>query len=264
MTRDTFAAAVLENAAGVRKYELGFDGRNPEGWCDCIGLVIGAFQIAGVRWTGGHGTNWTARNFVTGLGRFGVLADLELGDVVFKAREPGEKGYALPDSYKGSPDKRDYYHIGVVTSVNPVCITHCTSVEGGIRIDNTKGNWSYKALLNKVENGGGGGTVKKAIVEWDTGKTVNLRAKPSTASQVLVQVPIGNEVDVLEENGEWDKIKYQELTGYMMAKFLSIVADDEPVPPEEIPPEGGDGFVKIPVDAAFAVWEALDGVFGKG
>ena len=36
---------------------------------------------------------------------------------------PGQAGYALPERYKKGPDQRDYYHVGVVTAVEPLEIT---------------------------------------------------------------------------------------------------------------------------------------------
>lgn len=260
MKRQEFVDAVLTNAAGVRKYELGYDGRGPDGLCDCIGLVIGAFEILGQRWPGTHGTNWTARFYVKGLREFSA-ADLMSGDVVFKAREPGEKGYALPDTYKSSPDQRDYYHIGVVTRTNPLQITHCTTVAGGIKQDTSKGAWRFKATLNPIEEGEV--KMKKAIVEAANKKPVNLRAQPSKSSAVLVSVPVGKEIDVLEENGEWDRVQFEEIKGYMMSEFISIIADDEPMPPDEAPP---DEYItiKLPMELALGLLEVLEGTIGHG
>lgn len=37
----------------------------------------------------------------------------------------------------------DYYHVGVVTRLSPFEITHCTSVDGGIKRDTKLGKWGY-------------------------------------------------------------------------------------------------------------------------
>lgn len=71
-----------------------------------------------------------------------------LGNLVFKAREPGEDKYDLPSSYKNHPDQRDYYHVGVVTSIDPLVISHCTGVPGGIKKDNKLGAWHYTGKLD--------------------------------------------------------------------------------------------------------------------
>lgn len=268
MTRQELVSAVLQNALTVQGYKNGCDGRGKDHLCDCIGLIIGAFDILGQRWPGTHGTNWTARNYVNGLAEFQSVLDLKLGDVVLKGRSPGQDGYSLPDTYRDDPDRTDYYHIGVVTSMNPFKITHCTTVPGGIQTDQGKKNWKYKATLKSIKDGGGDVPVKKALVYAANGLPVKLRANPSKAATVLLTVKVGEEVDLIEANGEWSKIKYQEVTGYMMSEFLTVVADD--VPPDQgdegSEPIHDEGYVSVrmPEDLAYALWEILDGVVGKG
>ena len=110
--------------------------------------------------------------------------------------------------------------------------------------------------------------MKKAIVFAENGKPVNLRTQPSMYSTVMIQVPVNTELNLLEEGAEWSKVKYSELTGYMMTEFLIPVADDEPgeTEPGEAEPQPGQGMVRleIPEDLAVALWEALDGVVGRG
>ena len=131
-----FLAGVEEIAATRPRYRLG--GSGTDGTCDCIGLVIGAIRRAGGAWTGVHGSNWAARNEMAAMGAV-TAAELAQGMVVYKAWEPGAKKYALPGRYKNSADQQDYYHVGVVTSVNPLEITHCTGP--GIVRDKTQGKW---------------------------------------------------------------------------------------------------------------------------
>lgn len=80
---DALDSIVRDNPA----YKLGFDGRN--GYCDCIGLIIGALRRAGGKWTGTHGSNWAARNAMVSMGR---SPRLELGAIMYKAWEPGAPG----------------------------------------------------------------------------------------------------------------------------------------------------------------------------
>lgn len=275
MKRSEFAAAVLQNASTVTHYEMGGSG---PGGCDCIGLIIGAYRIMRMAWPGDHGTNWAARNYTNNLAPFNSVNELDLGDIVYKAHDPGESGWNLPDRYKGDPDQRDYYHVGVVTSVNPFEITDCTTVIGGIHKDHGKSNWHFKGVLPDITDGGG--TVQKALVVADQGSTVNLRAQPSMTAAVLVQVPIGSEVDLYDEGDEWSKISYNGQNGYMMTKFLIPVAGD--VPPEGIPPddtepqepvepvEPGTITITLDSDLAYALWLQLgdalneNGPDGKG
>ena len=79
-------------------------------------------------------------------------------------------------------------------------------------------------------NDGGGDQMEvlyEAIVTAVSGRTVNLRQTPSEKAKVLKSIPVGAEVDVLEETDDkWAKIFWNGLTGYMMRKFLE--ATDEP------------------------------------
>ena len=227
---EKFLQCVRENAARIHGYELGHDGS--DGKSDCIGLIIGALGLAGFRWPGVHGSNWAARNAMSTFGSIADAGDMFLGEIVYKAREPGEKNYALPDRYKDSGDLRDYYHVGVVTGIDPLCVTHCTGVDGGIQRDRKMGNWRWGGRLKYVDYEEGGGDVSYwAIVTADSGRTVNLRAKPDVKAAILYRVPLGTEVLVTAYNPEteWCRVETDGKTGYMMAKYL-IPADDGEVP----------------------------------
>ena len=216
-----FLSAIQQNAQRVKEYALGCDGS--EGKCDCIGLIIGALRLAGLKWTGTHGSNWAARNAVDGLHQISGTAGLIPGMVVFKAREPGDERYSLPTAYRGSPDQRDYYHVGVVTSVNPLRITHCTSVPGGIKVDTSLGAWRYAAKLKQVnyeQEEQPMETLYQAIVTAANGLPVRLRADASANAKVVEQIPVGTVVDVLEEGADWDRISDSGVEGFMMSKFL--------------------------------------------
>ena len=224
ITASEFVAAIQENAERIRDYELGHDGS--DGKSDCIGLIIGALALLGVSWPGVHGTNWAARNAMDGLVPVSSAAQLFPGEILFKAREPGEAGYDLPSAYAGSGDLRDYYHVGVVTSLSPLCILHCTDTEGGIRRDSAIGKWRWGGRLKYVDYDGSdaGETPEilyRARVWADNGYPVKMRKLPSTQSTVLTQVPLNSVVDVMGEiDPTWAAISYQGKDGYMMRKFL--------------------------------------------
>lgn len=256
-----FLRGVGLNAHRVTKYEWGADGSKVTGEheevryengqkvtyiikerpCDCIGLIMGGLELAGGKWTGTHGTNWTARNAINDLSYVSSTDQLFLGEIVFKAREPGESGYDLPNDYASSPDQRDYYHVGVVTNVSPLEITHCTSVDGGIKRDTALGAWHYGGRLKYVDYNTGEDAPEpeqsplyQAIVTAPTGGTVNLRKGPSTNNTILEKVPIGSTVDVLERGGTWCKVRYESIIGYMMTEFLRK-ADEQPEKEPEYP-----------------------------
>ena len=211
MNTADFVALVERNAARVTVYKNGGDGSG--GKCDCIGLIIGAVRLGGLKWPGTHGSNYAARYQTTGL-----AADqpLRLGDLVYKAREPGASGYKLPDAYKNHADRRDYYHVGVVLQADPVRIVHCTA--GGVRLDEKRGDWQYSAWLRLIKNQ----QTYAATVTAESGSTVNLRRGPGLQYEILRQVPIGSAVEVLgETDTDWACVAYQGMEGYMMRRFLA-------------------------------------------
>lgn len=271
-----FLRGVGLNAHRVTKYEWGADGSKVTGQreevryengqkvtyiiterpCDCIGLIMGGLELAGGKWPGKHGTNWAARHAIDGLSYVSGADQLFLGEIVFKAREPGESNYDLPEDYASSPDQRDYYHVGVVTQVSPLEITHCTSVDGGIKQDSSLGAWHYGGRLKYVEYNSGEdakepepGPLYQAIVTAPTGKTVNLRKGPGMNYAVLEQVLIGETVGVLDVcmDGKgadgWNKVQRGPIIGYMMRKFLKETGDD--VPPWEPPVDTTAGAVTV-------------------
>ena len=212
------------------------------GVCDCIGLVIGAIRRMGLKWTGIHGSNWAARKEFKELKKVNSYKELELGDVVLKAYEQGDKGWNLPKRYQKdgayyNEDLKDYYHAGVVTSVNPLRITHMTSPHA--KVDTSLGKWKYHGQLSiLVKVAGGTVPVKpvepdpiptsgaKAIVVSDNGYPVKMRQYPSTSCRTWEKIPVGTEVEITDPGEEWAQINCGRRKGwYMMAKFLDVVGD---------------------------------------
>jgi len=94
-------------------------GDGSDGYCDCIGYIIGSLRRTGLEWTGIHGSNWAARKKSVNLHSVKSEADLEVGDMVLKGKAPGASGYDLPSRYKKggayyNGDLTDYYHAGLV------------------------------------------------------------------------------------------------------------------------------------------------------
>ncbi len=227
MDASTFVAFVERNAARVTEYKKGGDGSG--GKCDCIGLIIGALRMAGHKWPGTHGSNYAARYQTDGLA---AGQPLRLGDLVYKARKPGETGYDLPGKYREHPDRNDYYHVGVVTRDKPLEITHCTSVPGGIRRDSRRGKWTYSGRCHGIDRD----TEEKkmsytAKVSTPDGKTVNMRASAKKGAKVLYQVPNGSIVWTEGTEGDFTRCTYEDEalgvleTGYIMSKYLEYIPD---------------------------------------
>ena len=222
MTPAEFVALVQRNAGRVMEYALGHDGSG--GKCDCIGLIIGAWRLGGQAWPWTHGSNYTARRLTSGLG---YDRPLRMGDLVYKAREPGEDGYKLPTAYRDDPDQRDYYHVGVVTCEDPLEITHCTGVPGGIKIDTKRGKWHYSGQFSKLKEADPV-SEKQMVVFADNGQPVNLRQGPGQKYTIVARVPVDATVTVVTDKDGWAFVRYGAKQGYMMDSFLQELPE-EPV-----------------------------------
>ena len=229
--------------------------------CDCIGMDKYSFRVNKVSFST-TGTNWSFRNQVENIRAIHSEADLKVGDVCFKAYEPGESGYDLPAKYQpgGSGyngDLRDYYHIGTVRSVNPLEIIHMTSPTAKMDTTLNKKGWDFVANWKKEYISDSPEPIPPeptppeppvppapepdtAVVYAENGGPVKMRQKPSTSCRMYWEVPSGTTVEVLEWGNEWSHIKaFAEgalRTGYMMSKFL-LRSD---------PPVGGEYTVHIP------------------
>lgn len=216
MTREEFVEGLKKNIDRVLEYQLGMDGTG--GKCDCIGLIIGAIRLAGGKWTGTHGSNYAARNEMHCLEKITSVSRLRTGDMVYKCRMPGEENYSLPEKYRTGNDRNDYYHVGVVTSVQPLEITHCTSVSGGIKRDNTLGKWQFSGAWRGLEE-----TADPGVPCRVTGGRLKLREGPGTRCKVLAYLPDGAQVLAGETvgDGTWRFVSYMGQSGYAMACYLA-------------------------------------------
>lgn len=211
-------------------------GDGSDGYCDCIGLVIGAVRRMGLKWTGIHGSNWAARKEFVQLKKINSVSDLEEGDVVLKGRPKTDGNWKLPSRYqKGGKyyngDLTDYYHAGVVTKINPLNITHMSSK---MTVDTKLGKWNYHGVLSILAKANKDeepvdvltpATGSLAAVVAPSGSTVNMRKIPNIRGALITRVPVRTIVTILAPGEEWAKIEYGKNIGYMMAKYLDIVGD---------------------------------------
>lgn len=262
ITRERFLEKVEEIAQSNPSYKEGRDGS--DGTCDCIGLIIGAIRRAGGAWNGIHGSNYAARYEMRELLPVMDAGELNLGEVVYKARMPGQTGYDLPERYGADPDNRDYYHIGVVTAVEPLEITHCTGP--GIVRDTKLGKWTYRGRLKKVDYDGTEGMetmVQTATVVADSGDDVKMRSTPSQTDGLYWKVPVGDKVQVAYVEGEWAKVRHQGRTGYMMVEYLEMDAQELPAAGSSSGSTGGE-LITIQRAALKAVYDALGSILQGG
>ncbi len=262
ITRERFLEKVEEIAQSNPSYKEGRDGS--DGACDCIGLIIGAIRRAGGSWTGIHGSNYSARYEMRELLPVMDAGELNPGDAVYKAKMPGEAGYALPERYKNDPDQRDYYHVGVVTAVEPLEITHCTGP--GIVRDTKLGRWTYRGRLEKVDYDGTEVVetmVQTATVVADSGDDVKMRSTPSQTDGLYWKVPVGDKVQVAYVEGEWAKVRHQGRTGYMMVEYLEMDAQEPPASGSSSGSTGGE-LITVQRAALKAVYDALGSILQGG
>ena len=66
---------------------------------------------------------------------------------------------------------------------------------------------------------------KAATVEITT-ETLNLRREPSTDSDIVAQISIGEECELLGEEGEWYQVSYGDYTGYISKEYADVVGGE--------------------------------------
>lgn len=262
-TLSAFLSAVDAIQAEQPTYRLG--GKAADGTCDCIGLIIGALNRCGIKWLGIHGSNWAARNAMAWLLPLQDAGDLTVGDIVYKAKRPGETGYALPGSYDQDPDRRDYYHVGVVRSVSPLRIVHCTS-PGGVTTDTKLGKWAYRGWLSLIGKADDEGKVvtgmETATVTAESGSTVNLRKTPG--GDLMDRVPVGSVVQVVsyQPGAQWAQVDYSGKAGWMNVAFLRMEGGTGS---EDSAADDGDLVtLRVPRAAAEQLMDALSQTLGRG
>ena len=223
-------------------YEEGHDGS--DGKCDCIGMCRGGLLRAGATDVKNmRGTNQAARKAITDLRRLKSVAGLRVGSVVLKVRDVNDTNMPLPDRYrKGGADydpdvgEVNFTHIGTVTGLDPLIITHMTSPKP--LKDKSIKNWSYAGELpwvNYEDQPEPTPTPEPppepttAVVFAHTGSTVNMRRFPNIGAALVERVPIGETVQILEYGEEWCKVQWKWFKGYMMTRFLVFDGDVPPI-----------------------------------
>ena len=71
----------------------------------------------------------------------------------------------------------------------------------------------------------------QAITYSENGWSINLRAGKNKHADRLAKVRPGQKVEVLGTDGEWSKVKWGGITGWIMSEFL--IADDSGIPAED-------------------------------
>ena len=53
------------------------------------------------------------------------------------------------------------------------------------------------------------------------------KAEASTDSDIVAQISIGDECELLEEEGDWYRVKYGEYTGYISKEYANVVGQED-------------------------------------
>ena len=230
---EKYVEGVLSIYEEKPSYQLGHNGS--DGTCDCIGMCRGGLERAGATDVKNmRGTNNAARHTIKNLEKIESEDQLMLGDVVLKTRSKDDESMPLPDQYrKGGSDysnkwgETNFTHIGTVTHVHPLEITHMTSPTA--KKDKTLEGWSYFGELPWIEYESAPEPepeplidVETAIVHSENGYPVKMRSKPSTLCKLYWSVPCGSAVIVDEVGETWCKITWNDREGYMMTDFLQF------------------------------------------
>lgn len=203
-------------------------GTNDSKGIDCSGMFVRAYRLQGSSIY--HGSNTIWRQHLSDKGRISSVKDLQPGYAVFKQRNDGNEPSRYRDDGQGN-----FYHIGLVLSVNPLEIIHASTKAtaahpgGEVRIDRELGTWTRWGRLSDVNYGTEEMTIMgRAIVATAEG-SLNMRMIPNKSGSVLQRIPKGETVEVLNKSGEWWYIHYNGQTGYCASQYLRD-AEDEPLP----------------------------------
>lgn len=187
---------------------------------DCSGLFKWAFESLGGEMY--HGSNTMFKNWCTSTGRLknGKRTD-------GKELKPGTAIFTGEDTHN---------HVGLYIG-NGYVIEAQGSIKGVIKTKITASKWTYWGELKGVDYGEKSGDLppskpkddnspvydsKTAIVTAPSGRTVKMRAKPSTSCKLYWDVPVGSDVIVDEQGEPWSRITWNDRNGYMMSQFLQL------------------------------------------
>lgn len=90
--------------------------------------------------------------------------------------------------------------------------------------------------------------IGKGVIWHPNGSYVNLRYSRSTEdnSNVLAQMPYGSKVEVMEQSGNWTKLRYNGIVGYAVSDYIYLEGQSAPVPQPTLPPDEIPAFPLMP------------------
>lgn len=210
-------------------------GTNDERGIDCSGAWVRCYKKYGL--TIAHGSNTIYRKECSSVGTINSESDLKVGMMVFKnGFDNGE-----PDKYKGD-GIGNMRHIGAVTQINPLVITHATSPIAKQDFGYAKcmkNGWTHWGVGKRV-NILGSSSVEEGVVSmpeedvkfiiFDDGG-VRLRESPNKTGKYMCTIPKGEIVTKISSKGNapYFETRYDAkgLVGYIDYTFANPVAPNE-------------------------------------
>lgn len=230
-----FAARVEQIADRDLTYKIGGVGKN--GVCDCIGLIMGAMYELGHKKYDLHSTNYFARYQTLEMKRVDQKRAY-VGQILYKAREDTDDMNAryLPGGRYYTGDLLDYYHVGVVTRINPLRVIECTeySEVSGIVVSASLKGWEYEGKLRDVsyafEKDEPTEETEENVMALYQAKVITqedpLTLRNAPDGDRIGKIPRGTIVDVLAEDGEWAYVRHDGVSGYAASKYLEKMETD--------------------------------------
>jgi hypothetical protein len=230
---------LIADCLAVQGWPYVSPGSNDERGIDCSGMLVRAYRLQGG--TIYHGSNRIVRAYCKGVVEIRSESDLVPGMAVFKWRNDGEEA----DAYKANGvyyDARflgNFYHVGLVAQVKPTRIVHATMPMA--KVDTALGSWTHAGYLRDVDYEGVATDTNGAqgiyLATAATGTSINMRSKPSTATDNRIAViPIGDYIEVTKIEDGWAFAKWHDKSGYIQKQYLTLAKEDA-----EDTQEGGDG-----------------------
>lgn len=185
-----------------------------------------------------------------------VFGFIPVGAFLFIWKNDGKE----PEKYK--PDGiGNASHIGIYTGTGMGAI-NSSSTRGCVCESNFKGKsisggWNRVGLWTAIDYGekvnrilnGGGESVEVNYQAQVIGGGLNMRKSPTMSAEKLTQIPNGTLVTVTEEDGDWGKTSYKNLTGWVLRKYL-----------EKIDP--GEKTITVPRKELEKIYDALGDLLG--
>lgn len=233
-------------------------GTNDINGIDCSGAWVRCYKKHGYSIL--HGSNSIFRKECSSTGQITSKDDLKVGMMVFKNRFDGKE----PEKYQND-GLGNFYHIGAVTSVNPLVIIHATSpnAKQDTKFNSSMNGWTHWGIGNKVEisdvvvdnnsNNGGNETVatsgelqnKNCKVVTDDKTSANMRKRANVKGALVARIPDGEIVLVTSDSGDnyvgirWEDAKgiYKNVgkiyTGFMSRDYLKVYDENSDIEDSE-------------------------------